>query len=80
MEIIPAILTNDPSELKKLLGMAEGKAKRVQIDIIDGEFVDNKTVEPLVLENIETNLDLDFHLMVGEPVTGESVFGLMLIG
>jgi ribulose-phosphate 3-epimerase len=40
----------------------------VQIDIIDGVFADNKTVEPSVLSNIDTNLKLDFHLMVDEPI------------
>lgn len=67
VEVVPAILTNDIEELRDLLSQAEGVVDRVQIDIIDGQFVDNKTVDPSVFENIETTLLLDFHLMVKEP-------------
>lgn len=66
--IIPSILTNDPNELREKLTMLEGKVERVQIDIVDGVFVDNKTILPDILESIETNLLIDFHLMVKEPI------------
>lgn len=68
MEIIPAILTNDPNELADLISKVEGIAKRVQIDIIDGVFVNNKTIDPIALGDLETNLLLDFHLMTKEPI------------
>lgn len=68
MEIIPAILTNNPQELKELINLAEGHVDRIQIDIIDGKFAQNKTIIPEALQYIETNLKLDFHLMVEEPV------------
>lgn len=68
IQIIPAILTNDLKELKEKIAFLEGKAERVQIDIIDGVFAQNKTVFPDVLEDIETNLLIDFHLMTREPI------------
>ena len=68
VKIIPAILTKDVNELRDLISQAEGKVERVQIDIIDAKFADNKTIDPSALEGIETNLKLDFHLMVKEPV------------
>lgn len=68
MEIIPAILTNDANELASLISKAEGITQKVQIDIIDGVFANNKTVDPSALEELETNLFLDFHLMTKEPV------------
>ena len=68
MEIIPSILTNNPQELKDLINKLEGKVARVSIDIIDGKFADNKTIDPQALAYIETNLLLDFQLMVDEPV------------
>ncbi len=68
VEIIPAILTVDPQELRELIRQAEDVVERVQIDIIDGVFAENKTIDPLVLRGIDTNLKLDFHLMVKEPV------------
>ena len=68
VKVIPAILTADPVEARELLERAEGKVDRVQIDIVDGVFANNKTVDPVVFEGLETNLNLDFHLMVKEPV------------
>lgn len=68
IQIIPSILTNDPKELVDKLGICEGVVSRVQIDIIDGVFVSNKTIDPSALFNLETELKLDFHLMVKEPI------------
>ncbi len=68
VEIIPAILTLDIKEVEEKLKRAEGVVKRVQIDIIDGIFANNKTVDPSALEYIETDLNLDFHLMTKEPI------------
>ncbi len=50
------------------MGKAEGLVERVQIDIIDGVFADNRTIDPLALREVESNLKLDFHLMVKEPI------------
>lgn len=67
LEIIPAILTNDPKELEQLINKTEGVVNRAQIDIVDGQFAKNETIDPSVLENIDTNLKLDFHLMTKNP-------------
>lgn len=68
VEVIPAILTGDIREIQDKIARAEGVVKRVQIDIIDGQFVDNRTVDPSALEVIDTDIELDFHLMTKEPV------------
>lgn len=68
IEIVPSILTNDPQELIDLMEKADGVTERVSIDTIDGKFADNKTVDPSMLSEIETNLKIDFQLMVLEPV------------
>ncbi len=67
LEVIPTVLTSDPQEFKQLINQAEEVVDRVQVDVIDGQFADNKTVNPSVFETIETNLKLDFHLMTKEP-------------
>jgi ribulose-phosphate 3-epimerase len=67
LEIIPAVLTNDSKELEQQINKAEDVASRVQIDIVDGQFAKNETIDPSVLENIDTNLKLDFHLMTKNP-------------
>ncbi len=68
MIIIPSILTNDPNELSLLLSKAEDIVERVQIDVVDHKFADNLTVDPEILKTAKTSLDLDFHLMVKNPI------------
>ena len=68
IQIIPSILTNDPEEAKKLIAQCEGLVDRIHIDIIDGKFADNNTIDPTALQNIETQTLMDFHLMVDEPI------------
>ncbi len=72
MEIIPAILTNSPDELKekirKLTLYSREYIKRVQIDIVDPNFTHNKTVGVEALDGVDTDLLLDLQLMVEEPI------------
>ncbi len=69
IEIIPAILTNNAAEFDSLMARAEGVSKRIHIDIIDGVFVDNHTVLPSHMIDYETELLVDYHLMVDEPIS-----------
>jgi|SRR3989338_5789823 len=68
IQIIPSILTNDPDELMELIKKCEGLVERVSIDIIDGKFANNKTIDPSILSDIDTALKIDYQLMVIEPV------------
>lgn len=68
IKIVPAILTNSLKEAKNLIVRSEDVVKRVHIDIIDGVFANNKTIEPSLIGNLETNLKIDFHLMTREPI------------
>jgi len=68
IQIIPSLLTDSPSELRKLVTQSEGEVNRVHVDILDGVYAENKTVDPSAMQNIETKLLVDFHLMVDEPV------------
>lgn len=67
VQIVPGILTQDIEEVQEYLAAAQGVVDRVQIDIIDGEFAHNETIDPSALNDIFTDLRLDFHLMVKEP-------------
>ncbi len=68
MKIIPSILSNNPNEVKETLYQCQdAEVERVHIDIIDGVFANNKTIDPSALEEIETTLRYDIHLMVKEP-------------
>ena len=69
MEIVPAILTDDPLESEKLLREIRDskKFKRVQIDFIDGEFADNLTIKPSECDLTPyLPVKFDAHLMVVE--------------
>lgn len=68
IQIVPSILTDDPRELRELIARCEGVVDRISIDIIDGKFADNKTIMPEALVDIETNLAIDYQLMVVEPI------------
>ncbi len=66
-EIVPAILTADFSDYVKKLNSLKGISGRVQVDIIDGKFVNNQTISLESLKNEPTDLRIDLHLMVKEP-------------
>jgi ribulose-phosphate 3-epimerase len=65
MRIIPAILTNDLKEFDDLMTkiITSKKFDRVQVDFIDGEYANNKTILPSQAGSI---LKMDAHLMVVE--------------
>jgi ribulose-phosphate 3-epimerase len=67
-EIVPTILTRDPIDLEKKIQSLSGLVNRVQIDVIDGLFLPEKSISLEDLKPIETFLKLDIHLMVKEPI------------
>ncbi len=65
VKIVPAILTDSVEELNSQLRIARQLTDRVQIDIIDGEYVENTTIKPSDIQKpIDSKLDL--HLMVND--------------
>lgn len=64
--ILSADFTNLGKEIKKI--EASG-ADMVHVDVMDGHFVPNITIGPLVVSAIRsvTKLPLDVHLMISEP-------------
>lgn len=68
--IVPSILSADFSRLGEQVRTAqEGGADRIQIDVMDGRFVPNITVGPLIVEAVRRHctLPLEAHLMIVEP-------------
>lgn len=66
-EIIAAILEKDPKEIEKKLHLVDGLLGWAQIDVADGEFVNNTTASLKDLEGINHGLKLSIHLMVKKP-------------
>jgi len=83
MEIVPAVLTDDPKEFDELLRRVRDskKFKRVQIDFIDGEYAVNKTIRPLDCDLIPYHpIKFDAQLMVTESNLWEYVRYAQKIG
>ncbi|MEW6556145.1 MAG: ribulose-phosphate 3-epimerase [Elusimicrobiota bacterium] len=70
IEIAPSILSADFSNLLKDIKKCESAGiKILHIDVMDGHFVPNITIGPVVVESLrkKTSLILDTHLMITEP-------------
>jgi ribulose-phosphate 3-epimerase len=70
VRIAPSVLAADFSRLGDEVRAAEAAgADSIHIDIMDGRFVPNLTMGPVVVEAIRavTKLPLDIHLMILEP-------------
>ncbi len=68
--IAPSLLASDFSRLRDEVQRVEaGGADLLHVDVMDGHFVRNLTVGPVVVEWVRkaTKLPLDCHLMVTEP-------------
>lgn len=68
--IVPSILSADFTRLGEQVREAEaGGAQRIQIDVMDGHFVPNITMGPMVVEAVRrcTSLPLEAHLMITNP-------------
>ncbi len=69
MNIYPAILESTKRGVKEKVELVKDLVDRVQIDVIDGLFVDNLTVTPEDLKDVKwEGLKVDFHLMVDDPM------------
>jgi ribulose-phosphate 3-epimerase len=70
VKIAPSILSADFSKLgEEVLAVEKGGADYIHIDVMDGHFVPNITIGPLIVEAIRpvTKLPLDVHLMIKNP-------------
>lgn len=70
IKIAPSILAANFSKLAdEVKEVEEAGAKLIHIDVMDGHFVPNITMGPIVVEALRpvTNLPLDVHLMIENP-------------
>src|SRR3989338_8065297 len=67
-EVIPAISSAEEEDYETKLRQVENLVVRVQIDIMDGVFVDNVTIGAATVEKFGTVVSRDIHLMVNDPI------------
>jgi ribulose-phosphate 3-epimerase len=70
VKLAPSVLAADYARLGEQVGEAVAAgADYIHVDVMDGHFVPNITVGPLVVEALRrvTDLPLDVHLMIAEP-------------
>ncbi|RDY72217.1 ribulose-phosphate 3-epimerase [Halobacillus sp. SY10] len=69
-KIAPSILASDFSKLgDEIKDVERGGADYIHVDVMDGHFVPNITIGPLIVDHIRpvTDLPLDVHLMIENP-------------
>jgi ribulose-phosphate 3-epimerase len=69
VKIAPSILSADFAALGDEVAKVEGTADLLHVDVMDGHFVPNLTIGPVVVEALRrrTALPLDVHLMIQHP-------------
>jgi len=71
IKMAPSILSADFSQLGRDVKMiADSGADMIHIDVMDGHFVPNITIGPLVVKAIRkaTDIPFDVHLMISNPM------------
>lgn len=70
VDILPSILSADFRQLgQQIADVDHAGADRIHVDVMDGRFVPNITIGPLIVDAARrsTELPLDVHLMIVEP-------------
>ena len=67
IRVVPAILTDDPTTLEKMVHQAKNFTDYVQIDIMDGRFVPSRSVTWKQVADLSVKLNWEAHLMVMQP-------------
>ena len=66
-QVVPAILTDDPEALERMVRQAESFTSYVQFDVMDGQFVPSRSINHEHLAALRMKLSWEAHLMVLNP-------------
>ena len=67
VNVVPAILFDNRQDFEEKLAKVWSAVNRVQMDVIDGIFSEKVTLTPDILNQIDTIVNFDIHLMVDQP-------------
>jgi len=76
--IVPAILTDDPAALERMVRCAEEFTSWAQFDIMDGLFVPPRSIAGSDIASVKPAFEYDAHLMVRHPES--FIEGFLLAG
>ena len=65
-EVVPAVLAETPEDYEKDLNLAVSLSDRIQVDLVDGEFAQNRTIN-LIQSYWPEGVCADLHLMYEDP-------------
>jgi len=68
VRVVPALLTDDPVALARMVEAANGFADFVQVDIMYGRFVPSTSISASHLGSSGIHFDWEAHLMVVDPL------------
>ncbi len=69
IEIVPALLVESAEQFEKQLRAVEQDCRWIQIDILDGTLFPQTTWwDPMVIGAMKTNVQIEIHLMVENPI------------
>ncbi|OGJ44493.1 ribulose-phosphate 3-epimerase [Candidatus Peregrinibacteria bacterium RIFOXYA12_FULL_33_12] len=67
IKIAPSILSADFGKLNEEIAAVEPYSDWIHVDVMDGHFVPNITIGPVIVKSIKSKLPLDCHLMIESP-------------
>jgi len=74
VKIAPSILSADFGRINEEIKEVEDVSDMIHVDVMDGHFVPNITIGPVVVKALESKKPLDVHLMIKEPEKYAEVF------
>ena len=79
IKIAPSVLSADWGKINEEIKQVEKNCELIHVDIMDGVFVENKTIDAKFVSKIKTKIPLDVHLMVQEP-SDDYILGFIKAG
>ena len=67
MNVVPSVLAEDFDDFVRRIRLAESFTDYVQIDVMDGVFVDTRSFDPGLIDTLVTSLSFEIHMMVEDP-------------
>lgn len=74
LTLTASILSIDPPRMRQEIATVAEHIDAIQLDIMDGRFVNNTTYGAEVSQNLDMSVPLDAHLMVADPAARVPAF------